>query len=152
MSQLEVDFACISACVPTVLKMIEEFWCLFCVNVLGISCISWNSSHGSSGQAPGGQSNGSYAINSGKIPLSDLCSVDRESQPAGPYSIIDKDEKNLSIDSREHIVRQGSGNPIGGITVQTDYSIKIEENDPGSGEAGYGTSITAIQSNPLVEH
>ncbi|KAK5993489.1 hypothetical protein PT974_06921 [Cladobotryum mycophilum] len=151
-SQLEVDFACISACVPTVLKMVEEFWCLFCVHVLGIKSMAWNASHDSSGQTPGGRSNGSHTVHSGKIPLSDLRSVDREPRPAGPYSIIDKDEESASMDSSEHIVRRDSGSPSGGITVQTDYSIRIENNDVGTSEATYGASITAIQSNPHIEH
>lgn len=148
-SQLEVDFACIAACVPTVLKMMEEFWVLFCVRVLG--CSSMASSDGSShGQTTVGRSRGGDTINSGRIPLSDLRSVDRDPRPTGPYASFDKDDEGGSMDSQEHIVKKGSGAPTGGIQVQTDYSVSVEERqarnfcDDGRDKSGKGTWETVI--------
>lgn len=144
-SQLEVDFACISACVPTVLKMSEEFWVIFCVRVLGRT-MSWSGSNSVS------KTGGQASIGAGsRIHLSDLHSVDRTPKPRGPYASFDKDDEG-SMDSQEHIVKK-TANAGGGIKVETDYYVRVEEpphsfyddsrekNRDGSAQPTYETTI-----------
>jgi len=146
-SQLEVDFACIAACVPTVLKMSEEFWVIFCVRVLGIKSMEWSDSS-QHGRSATGRSNTAATT----IHMSDLRSMDRDPRPAGPYVSFDKDDEAGSMDSQEHIVKKGSSAPSSGIKVQTDYYVSVEETqaqtffDDGQGESGkraYETRVIA---------
>jgi len=146
-SQLEIDFACIAACVPTVLKMTEEFWVLFCVRVLGIKSMDWSEAS-QNGRSTAGRATGT----TNAIHMSDLRSVDRDPRPAGPYASFDKDDETGSMESQEQIVKKGAAAPTSGIKVQTDYYVSVEETqarsffDDGRDESGkraYETRVVA---------
>lgn len=116
MSQIEVDFACIAACVPTVLKMIEEVIALLFVHVLG------RSYHGSRGESTRGQN----TSGSGPINLSDLRSKDRKPHSHGLYADLDKDDQEGSMNSQEHIIKKGIDSPTA-IKVQTDVNVTVSD-------------------------
>lgn len=116
MSQIEVDFACIAACVPTVLKMIEEVVALFFVHVLG------RSYHESRGDSTRGEN----TSGSGPINLSDLRSKDRKPLSHGLYTDLDKDDQEGSMNSQEHIIKKGMNSPPA-IKVQTDVNVTVSD-------------------------
>jgi hypothetical protein len=122
-SQLEIDFACISACVPTVLKMLAEIWGFFMVRVLG------RPYHGTSGMKSSNNDNTTGA--SGHI-MSNLRSKDREPRIQGPYTSFDKDDQAGSMDSQEHIIRKDEP-PTSSIKVQTDYYVTVKDNNEQGG-------------------
>jgi hypothetical protein len=127
-SQLEVDFACIAACVPTVLKMTEELFVYFCINVLNIkSMATW--SDGSRGNNTDKIDNS----HNGRIQLSQLHTVDGD-RPRGPYTNFDRSDEEGSTGSQEHIVKKNSGVAPGGIEVRTDYYVTVKETNQSHGQ------------------
>ncbi|KAH8657923.1 hypothetical protein BX600DRAFT_499961 [Xylariales sp. PMI_506] len=112
-SRLEVDFACIAACIPTMLKLIEEAWTAFRVAVLGHT-----SNFGGSNKS-GSQTTGTHHVH-----LSELRSMDRSARPSGPYTSFDKDESG-SMDSQDMIITKSDGK----IRVNTDVMVSVGEND-----------------------
>ncbi|OKL57225.1 hypothetical protein UA08_07385 [Talaromyces atroroseus] len=116
-SQLEIDFACIAACVPTVLKMLEEALAFFIVRVLGRT---YNGTSGMKSSHNDNTTGGSAHI------MSNLRSKDREPRIQGPYTSFDKDDQGGSMDSQEHIIGKVDP-PTSSIKVQTDYYVTINE-------------------------
>ncbi|KAK9787694.1 putative Integral membrane protein [Seiridium cardinale] len=86
-SQLEVDFATIAACIPTVLRLLAEAWRLFNTRVLGRTA-TYSS-----------QRTGSNNVQTDSVHLSGLKSIDRGHQPSGPYTAFDKDDEERSMES-----------------------------------------------------
>ncbi|KAK8063252.1 hypothetical protein PG996_007904 [Apiospora saccharicola] len=147
-SQLHINFGCIAACVPTVLKLFEEGWV-----ALGgrIKCIE--RTLGTSQQ----KSQSSSARRSTAIHLSALKSAergatgggdnndgrDRSKTPVvvGPYLNPECDDDDGSMGSQQRIISNTGG---GNIQVQTEVSISVETDrggtyseDNGSGD-GHG--------------
>lgn len=110
-SQLQINFACIAACIPTVLKLLEEGWVVFCVHVLGYEG-GFGTSQSNSRRTGGGSGSGTTDIH-----LSDLKSIERGPKPSGPYASFDRDD--LSEGSQQ-LIMQGTE---GKIQVQTDVSV-----------------------------
>lgn len=117
-SQIEVDFACIAACVPTLLKMIEELIALFFVHVLG------RSYHGSRGESTRGEN----TSGSGTIKMSELRSKDRKPRSHGLYTDLGKDDQEGSMNSQEHIIKKGMDSPTA-IKVQTDVNVTVSDSN-----------------------
>ena len=115
-SQIEVDFACIAACVPTVLKMIEEVIALFFVHVLR------QSYHGSRGASTRGEN----TSGSGPVHLSELRSKDGKRRSHGIYTDLSKDDHDGSMNSQEHIIKRGIDSPTT-IKVQTDVDVTVSD-------------------------
>ena len=119
-SQLEVDFACVAACVPTVLRMLEEFWIFLAVRLFGIRSMGSNDSKGQSSLTP--RSRGDQS-GTDRIALSHLRSVDNEHRPRGPYTSLDMGDECASEGSQEHIFTKGDEASKGGIEVRADYMV-----------------------------
>ncbi|KAK2593719.1 hypothetical protein QQS21_008584 [Conoideocrella luteorostrata] len=105
-SQLEVDFACIAACVPTVLKMMEELWIKFCIHVLGRTSTSWKKTR----RATGNSSTERETATSERSRRSDKISTSiPRTVHSGPYdsrayaNIGRSQMDDKSTNSREHI-------------------------------------------------
>ncbi|EEA19344.1 conserved hypothetical protein [Talaromyces marneffei ATCC 18224] len=113
-SQIEVDFACIAACVPTVLKTIEEVIAIFFVHVLG------RLYHRSRGESTRGEN----TSGSEPIDLSDLGSKDRKPRSHWLYTDLDKDELDGIMNSQERIIQRGIDSPTA-IKVQTDVNVTV---------------------------
>lgn len=118
MSQIDVDFACIAACVPTLLKTIEEAIAFFFVRVLG------RSYHGSRGES--GLSRGDNTTASGHVNMSNLRSVDRKRRSQGLYTDIGRDDGEGSMNSQEHIIKKDTDSP-GVIKVRTDVDVVVSD-------------------------
>ena len=99
------------------MKMTEEFWVRFCVNVLGVSNLSWTQSRGPSY----GRSGANNTANSRGVQLSDIRSTATRSFHK-PFN-ADRVTTTGSNESQEHIVDV----PAGGIKIQTDYYVSVEE-------------------------
>jgi hypothetical protein len=80
-SQLKVDFATITACIPTVLRLIEEIWRKSPRHVLGQTAIY-------STERTGDTNDRTRA----NIHLGGLKFIDRGHQPTRPYTPFDKDD------------------------------------------------------------
>ncbi|ORY63467.1 uncharacterized protein BCR38DRAFT_228838 [Pseudomassariella vexata] len=107
-SQLEVDFATIASCIPTVLKIGEEAWNTFCVRVLGRTPDFSTSRTGS-------KTTGTHETHA-----SELQSIDRGPRPTGPYASFDRDDE--STDSQDVIVKRSSR----AIKVTKEVEVAIE--------------------------
>lgn len=127
-SQLEVDFACIAACIPTVLKMLEEFWVIFCVRVLGRTPMSWNRTDQGAGSSKARVTATSGHKPNDSMTLSAIRTTDRDPYSTGPYA--DLGVYGGSMNSREHIIR-AEGPSCG---VQTQRSASVDGGSHSSGD------------------
>ena len=122
-SQLEIDFACISACVPTILRTLDEALAFFVVHILRLPY------HGSTGVKS--SFSGKTTIGSGHIHLSNLHRSSNRDDPRiihGPYSSLDKGVRGGSPDSWEHITNEDKI-PSKNIKVQHDYCVTEEPSE-----------------------
>lgn len=106
--------------------MIEEFWSLFAIHILRWPSLAGSAYLSQEDYSGGSRSNRTISKHSANIGLSDLRSVDREPRPTGPYTNFTKDDEDMSNGSREYIIR-GAGAFTGGINIQTEYSVTVEE-------------------------
>lgn len=131
--------------------MIEEFWSLFAIHVIRWPSLAGSAYLSQEECSGGSHSNGTISKHSTRIGLSDLRSVDREPRPAGPYTNIGKYDEDMSNGSREYII-PGAGAFTGGINIQTEYSVTVEEGGTrnilddgrdGSGKIACETSVVS---------
>lgn len=102
MSQLEVDFAVIAACIPTVLRLVEEGWSWFCVRVFRGPVLI---------PARGGES-GSDTVKTDDVHLENLQREIRD-QSSGPYIAFDHHScRSGGGDSEEEILKSSSRDTI----------------------------------------
>ncbi|KAK7995591.1 hypothetical protein PG990_014364 [Apiospora arundinis] len=109
-SQLQINFACIAACIPTVLRLIEEGWINFCVHVLGFEGSFFR---GTSQQSNSKRTGGTSGSRTTDIHLK---SIERGPQPSGPYAHFDRED---DVSSLELVLQNGEGR----IQVQTEISV-----------------------------
>lgn len=151
---LHINFGCIAACVPTVLKLFQEGWL-----ALGgrIKCLE--RSLGASQQKSRSSGRGSAAIQLSAIKWADRGGAssgdisgggDRSKTPVvGPYLNVECDDDEGSMGSQQRIILNTGGN----IQAQTEVSISVETDkgrtyseDNGSGN-GHGNGHGRFNSS-----
>jgi hypothetical protein len=95
-----------------VLKLCEETTILFCVHVLGMKSMAYDSRTGDSHKRTLEDSKGT------DVHLRDLTSIERGPKPSGPYRSFDKDSD--SMESQSAIIKGNEKNTR--ITTDVDIS------------------------------
>lgn len=130
--------------------MIEELWSLFCIHIIQCPSLAGSAYLSQDDYSGGSRSHGTSGKRSATTGLSDLRSADGD-VPTGPYTNFGKEDAHVSEGSREHIVGN-AGAISGGINIQTEYSVTVEEGstrnilDDGRGGSGKIDCETSVIS------